>query len=365
MDANRGWIGGNPIGANDPNIRWTTDGGTTWQLATAPDIPTGGSFTIISDIAFRSDTLGWFITRSGEIWVSKDGGDNWEKETISSTGNVPQLNELGISPTRTLAVGTRSGAGIAANYSILERGSPNTNFTWIQGPPYGAVDNEETMFSAFMLNDSIGFAGGGVKGKVYKQESKDNTDWSLSFEVPAAENASNIRAISFGNDQTGWFLTGRGDLTQSIVYQTLDQGDTWTELPRLAQNGADQLLKLYGVSNETTGNHIWVVGRSGRIIKGTEIPSSVKGIRSFSYTNVFPNPVNDHVNVSIVLDKNTELSISMFNTMGQQVKMIYSGDLPPGKNTVRFDGMNNLLPGMYLLKIQSTDGRMNTLQITK
>ena len=64
--------------------------------------------------------------------------------------------------------------------------------------------------------------------------------------------------------------------------------------------------------------------------------------------NVSPNPTNGPVNINVNLPENEEVSIAIFNTMGQQVAEVANGKVSNGRFSVNLQGNTN---GMYYVKM--------------
>ena len=76
---------------------------------------------------------------------------------------------------------------------------------------------------------------------------------------------------------------------------------------------------------------------------------------SFTMGEPYPNPFNPSVSFSITLAQKTELTIAVFNALGQEVAQIYSGELPAGERAFVWDGTNQA-SGVYFIKATTTDG---------
>jgi PKD repeat protein len=75
--------------------------------------------------------------------------------------------------------------------------------------------------------------------------------------------------------------------------------------------------------------------------------------------NVSPNPTNGPVNINVNLPENEEVSIAIFNTMGQQVAEVANGKVNNGRFSVNLQGNTN---GMYYVKM-SLNGAIITKKI--
>jgi hypothetical protein len=66
----------------------------------------------------------------------------------------------------------------------------------------------------------------------------------------------------------------------------------------------------------------------------------------------YPNPANDNFTVEYYLSSATEVSMRLFNSLGQQVIQASKGIQSPGRYTFRFE-TDMLSPGVYILKIEN------------
>ena len=93
---------------------------------------------------------------------------------------------------------------------------------------------------------------------------------------------------------------------------------------------------------------------------------NVTEIESFNDLVVFPNPFSHTINLSIDLKSNTNLNISMYNSIGKQVKVLWDEDVISGKSTFSFDTVGDELDkGVYFLKIKNEKGEILVLPIIR
>ncbi|HPB24299.1 MAG TPA: PKD domain-containing protein, partial [Bacteroidales bacterium] len=71
---------------------------------------------------------------------------------------------------------------------------------------------------------------------------------------------------------------------------------------------------------------------------------------SFSLSEPYPNPVAGNMVIGYVLPFSGEVSIELYNEMGEMLAELFSGDRPEGYNTQTFD-MSALPGGVYALKV--------------
>jgi uncharacterized surface protein with fasciclin (FAS1) repeats len=81
--------------------------------------------------------------------------------------------------------------------------------------------------------------------------------------------------------------------------------------------------------------------------------------------SVYPNPASEFVNVSYKLLKESEVSLEMYDMLGQRVRIQDEGFLYEGTYNVEFP-VNELESGMYLLIINTGDSQIaNKVRVVK
>lgn len=79
---------------------------------------------------------------------------------------------------------------------------------------------------------------------------------------------------------------------------------------------------------------------------GTNIPTE------FALNQNYPNPFNPTTKISFDLAKNTNIRLTIINSIGQQVLSIFEGFKPAGSYETNFDG-SNLSSGTYYYRIET------------
>jgi photosystem II stability/assembly factor-like uncharacterized protein len=64
----------------------------------------------------------------------------------------------------------------------------------------------------------------------------------------------------------------------------------------------------------------------------------------------YPNPFNPSTTIRYGLPRRAQVSLSVFNTLGQRVVQLVNGDIDAGYHEIRFDG-NNLASGVYFYRM--------------
>jgi hypothetical protein len=83
-----------------------------------------------------------------------------------------------------------------------------------------------------------------------------------------------------------------------------------------------------------------------------EIDHSPQIPSGYSLTQNYPNPFNPSTTIEFTLPKTEDVSVKVFNTLGQEVETLLSGKQAAGKYTIRFDA-SRLTTGMYFYRLQA------------
>ena len=79
--------------------------------------------------------------------------------------------------------------------------------------------------------------------------------------------------------------------------------------------------------------------------------NAVKQDKILSVSKVYPNPVDDQVNVILKLDRESSVSIKIMDLLGNEVITLANERMPAGEQTKSFTIPNKLNSGIYFLRI--------------
>ena len=66
----------------------------------------------------------------------------------------------------------------------------------------------------------------------------------------------------------------------------------------------------------------------------------------------YPNPFNPSTTIRYGLPNRSDVTLAVFNALGQQVAVLQKGELDPGYHEVKFDGAG-LASGVYMYRLQA------------
>ena len=150
----------------------------------------------------------------------------------------------------------------------------------------------------------------------------------------------------FLNDGTGTFTTRENcffpfatGLPRSVVASDFDQdGKTDIAIVSSVAQGVDSLFVLYNLGGGTVG------------VDDPEIQEEIP--TSFSLAQNFPNPFNPTTTIEFSLPKSEDVTLKIYNLLGEEVKTLINEYKETGNHTVQFNA-NNLASGIYLYRLQA------------
>jgi photosystem II stability/assembly factor-like uncharacterized protein len=296
FDANHGWAVG-----QSGTIRRTSDGGQEWV---SQDFGTVWYYDVVCINANR----GWVVTSDGRIKHTNDGGETWTRQYQSRHGALSGLT----------SIGNREAWAVGDQGMILHYSEPDTNT-----PPDAFVRllpvDEDTLIVGTNTGDSVRFA------------------WS--------------KAHDYDGDDVHYLLhlSSRPDIivtsdTSFVVHfpvplEPLDDIEPFHWIV-LATDGHDTTA----ASNQEGLFYLDTQWQSA-----DEPPAALAG--DYSLRN-YPNPFNPSTTIRFGVSHQSNISLDVFDVLGQRVTGLYSGTVEPGIHTVMWN-CPTCPSGIYLARLQA------------
>jgi Secretion system C-terminal sorting domain len=234
-----------------------------------------------------------------------------------------------------------------------DAGTPVNLVTWTLDPAImqgvGAVNQVKThanggTFDAFVNNIYVGsFADAtyatGYTGftTCYQTETWfDNLICSHTFAPPVAGPIEIGDLETVLRDHTGNVITDPAEFyTQGVAFD----------------RSAEFANGIEFIRSDWVGNGSFIAGEEGNVVA---LPTS------FSMAKAYPNPFNPSTTVAIALPMASDLTVTVFNIMGQQVATLANGKFNAGQHNFSFDA-SNLSSGIYFVHA-IVPGELNEIQ---
>ncbi len=316
----------------------STDGGENWTIID------GTESWYISDIHFTENL--WIMAGGdgfSRVWTSSDSGTTWMEHYKGIGAVFEQIHE------------GESGIVIGSNTTLIAS-SQDQGDTWhfanadsglslFAGGYYDVTSLGSTMYS-LPVNEE----------KIYTSENGGKT-WAKTSDLVGLTGVSYDRLFANNGELYifGTRTTFEGGALKYLkeVYKSTD-GTTFEKV--IDVQGAPE-----GFGNPIMaflGDEFYLGFRGAPVFKytsdntGTSTEEEGFGKENFSLSQNYPNPFNPTTNIRFTLQQAGDVSLKVFNMLGQEVATLINGRVGSGLQTVQFDA-SDLASGVYLYRLQA------------
>ncbi|MES2592561.1 MAG: T9SS type A sorting domain-containing protein [Bacteroidota bacterium] len=176
----------------------------------------------------------------------------------------------------------------------------------------------------------------------------DNTS-IINFNHASGTVFPGVSAVtSDGNGDYSSFVTIKSGINYLSVISGIERwGDYSGSQRKYNQQGVVWVNGMYGNSGKK--NNTWIAELSLNSLAGISAPSNTS---AGDHLLLYPNPMADVMNVSIVLEKTDYLQFELVDITGKQIKILLKDKVKEGKNNFSFSTAP-LSRGVYFLKVSS------------
>ena len=327
--------GGKLLAGTGFGVFRSTDFGENWLNASS------GLSTEVYALAISGNDI--FAGTYRGIFLSTDDGNSWH------TVNNPDL-EFGDNVFTAFAVqdsDVYAGYGDTFNGGFVFR-TKDAGRSWVNIDKSLDTSYISESISALFVEGNNIFAGGG--GEIL--HSPDNgKNWMIADTGLPGDGGYFVNG--FASNGANLFAGLYGDQDAGGVYVSTDTGSTWknmsTGLPKQAHIGALAVKDSF-LFAATYDQGVYRFSGMEPIHYGVAQATSAEDI-----LQTFPNPVSGNTTIRLVTTQRGRASISIENSLGQEIATLFSGELETGEHSFSWDA-RRVTPGIYWCIVRTDAG---------
>ncbi|MEQ9308027.1 MAG: T9SS type A sorting domain-containing protein [Balneolaceae bacterium] len=317
----------------------SSDGGDSWSILE------GTEEWYISDIHFTENL--WIMAGSdgfSRIWTSSDAGANWETHyqgigAIFETFHVNNDNSGIVIGSNTALIASSQDLGATWQFAANDKGLA-------LGGGYFNIGSIDTMF----------YTKSNASANIYKS-SDHGINWEKATDLEGLKGVT-VELI-FSNNETLYVygstfaIVDGAFVNNYAIYKSTDgvNFEKSIELHGTPKGYSSPMFTFVGdeLFLGYSGAPIFKYSSEdvGTVNEEVEFEKD-----QFILSQNYPNPFNPTTNISFNLPKAGNVTLKVYNMLGQQVATLVNGRMSAGIQVVTFDA-SQLSSGMYLYQIQS------------
>jgi photosystem II stability/assembly factor-like uncharacterized protein len=309
----------------DEKISKSTDGGFSWT-----QIYSGTFQSYLLGVNFLNPNFGIVGGDNAKVMITTDGGTNW---TTTYAGPYALYHGTCIRDMNTMYV-----AGTPEQvYKSTDGGS-----TWVSDFT-GA--NNVALYKVRFTENGTGFISGS-QGMILR-----NTDYTTPVEL------TSFTANNSGNDvDLNWNTATETNNSGFDVERKSGKSD-WQKITFISGYGTSSGKNSYSYidNNLNAGLYYYRLKQidfDGKFTYSQSVEVKVQSPENFSLEQNYPNPFNPTTTILYSVPKESNVNITVFNSLGQKVTALVDGLQQAGNHQVVFNG-SDLASGLYFVRMQA------------
>ena len=316
----------------------TTDGGETWEAIMAAGTST---YAVNYDVYFFNEDSGVVIGRSLNrediIYKTSNGGESWDTteglagQTLNSVDFGSSLNGAIVTSDSLRILYTNDGG---ETWAIASVSAPDS------------LINQSLEDVAFVSAAEAVAVGEGVILRT--------TDGGASWTYVQVDNLTDdLYSVGISNGVL-YALGVTSSPFSAKIYQSADAGASWSA-EDVDNSVVDGSSSIQDMAVSPSGNMFIAAYYddiyAGYVETGVEDDETVVS-KEFALSQNYPNPFNPATTISFSIPEASNVTMKIYNILGQEVKTLVSQEMSAGAYKVNFDA-SNLASGVYIYSLRA------------
>jgi Secretion system C-terminal sorting domain len=299
-----------------------------------------------------------------ETWWYTYGGDQRDYAT-----SVKQANDGGY-----IISGTTQSFGEGIWNLLLMKTDSDGNELWMHA--FGGVGSQngwevqQTSDEGYIVTGWTQSFGAGLHDVwLIKTDSGGNESWNQTYGGIESDQGFSVDQTSDGGYVIAGYTRTLGDDDLWVIRTDSGGGETWTQRfggvggeygQRIVQ-GTDGLYYVTGSTSSfgVGSDDLWLICLDDNAPQGVTAGDEFIPIE-YRIEDIYPNPFNPTTTISIGLPSPSDLRVSVFNTVGQEIAVLADGQFAQGNQRFTFDA-TGLSTGIYFVQA-TVPGKMNQMR---
>ena len=347
------------VGALENNAAWDIDidsDGHIWiaTLLGVLEFDTLSTWTWYKDSLVSINTYTVEIDNSGDYWFGSfsagvtrfDGGTGWTIYQAPATLEDNRIRDILAASDNTIWIATLGGLTHFDGIS-----------TWITYTADNSDLHDNNTYS--VIEDNDGNIWVGTESGICQFDGISS--WTC-YESATSDIAPG-RVIALAIDSSGNVWCGhKATDADHVMLSNFDGSSTWTAYD--INSGANTYIDVTAIVVDFSGD-IWAATAGEGVARlrfnSSAAPDNDNPIvpNNFILHQNYPNPFNPATTIEFSLPSKSDISISIYNMLGQQIKTLIDKTVRAGKHAVQWDGTdrrgNDCSSGIYFYRIKTED----------
>jgi|GEM_PF-2956405 len=317
-------------------IHKTTDFGESWKKVA----PAG--FHNFSDMHFINDSTGYIVGRDGEIFITRDMGENWTDISFEPNDELYYFSVYFSDPLNGWIHGNEAYKG-----EFILRTTDGGN-SWKKNYINGI--NESIVIHKHFVDPLTGYGIYMFRSLIVK--TSDGGETWIKCNMP--QDYNKISSLFFLNESVGYAggMTAKEGYGYGIIYKTVDGCKTWTKI--YDTDVSSNIQHIFFVNE----NHGWASTGYGilRTTNGgtTFIQEKESTELSTSLISNYPNPFNANTTIRYTIREAGMVKINLYDILGREIKQIVNEYKSAGNYNVSLNS-GDLSSGTYYYSLNTGD----------